>query len=434
MKRVRFAPSPTGYLHVGNIRIALINYLFAKKHNAEFFLRIDDTDFKRSKQEYVDGILEDLTWLDIKTDKTFRQSDRLDRYNAVQNQLIDKGILYPCYETEEELETKRKIQLASGKPPVYVKASKADIERCIHEGRKPHYRFELPHEEVKWNDHIQGEVHFPKQTMSDPILIREDGSYLYTFTSVVDDIDYDITHIFRGKDHISNTAVQICILKAVCELADKPFQMEFGHTSFLLDQKGGPLSKRNQDISIRALREQNIHPMTIISYLFHAGTPHSIKPQYTLEECLDEFHIKNYGGASPKFSTDELKILNAKLYHGAPYDWVSKNTTLTPEQWDIVKFNIGTAEDIQQWEAILSSDFKFEVLDKDYAKEAFALLPTSLNWKEWFQAIKEKTGRKGKEAVMPLRLILTGKEHGPEMQELITLLGREKIVKRLNSV
>jgi len=432
MKRVRFAPSPTGYLHVGNIRIALINYLFAKKHNAEFFLRIDDTDFKRSKQEYVDAIIEDLKWLGIDHHQMFRQSDRLDRYNTIKNQFIEKGILYPCYETEAELDTKRKIQMASGKPPIYIMASKADLERFTHEGRKPHYRFKLPHTEVNWKDHVQGDVHFPKQTMSDPILIREDGSYLYTFTSVVDDIDYDITHIFRGKDHISNTAVQISIFKAVCTLLNKPFHIEFGHVSFLLDQKGEPLSKRNQDISIRALRKQNIHPITVISYLFYVGTPHAIKPQYNLNESLDMFDIKNYGGASPKFSTDELKILNAKLYHTAPYDWIAKDTSLTSKQWDIVKFNVENLDEIKKWENILSDAFKDNIVDEDYAKTILSLLPASLEWKVWFQAIKEKTGRKGKEAVAPIRLMLTGKEHGPEMQELMNALGKNKIMKRLS--
>jgi len=433
MKRVRFAPSPTGFMHVGNIRIALINYLFAQKHDAEFFLRLDDTDFKRSKQEYVDAIVEDLKWLGIDHHKMFRQSDRLDRYNEMKNKLLETGDLYPCYETGDELETKRKIQLASGKPPLYIQASAADLERFQKEGRKPHYRFKLPDAEIKWIDHVQGEVSFPKQTMSDPILIREDGSYLYTFTSVIDDVDYDITHIFRGKDHISNTAVQTSIFKAVCKALNKPFNIEFGHISFLLGQNSEPLSKRDQSISIRSLRDQNIHPITILSYLFFAGTPHAIHPLHEMNTSMSAFDIKNYGGASPKFSTDELKLLNAKLYHTAPYEWI-KGTTLTKEQWEIVKFNIDIEDDIKMWESVLGDTFKSEEVDLDYAKVILSLLPESLDWKAWFQAIKETTGRKGKEAVQPIRLMLTSKPHGPNMQELLNLLGKEKIVKRLSNI
>lgn len=435
MKRVRFAPSPTGYLHVGNVRAALINYLFAKKYDAEFFLRIDDTDLKRSKQEYVDALKEDLAWLGIQHNQTFRQSDRLDRYNELKDLLIKEGHLYPCYETEEELEVRRKIQLSCGKPPVYIPSDQEDMERFLKEGRKPHYRFRLPNVEVRWNDLVKGDMHFAKQTMSDPILVREDGSYLYTYTSVIDDVDYDITHIFRGQDHVSNTAAQILIFKVVCALLGKEFKIDFGHTSFLLGAQGEPLSKRVGSISIRDLRENDIHPMSVVSYLFYSGTPNATEPKHTIEELLEQFDVKNYGGASPKFSVDELKLLNAKLYHTASFEWVSSllKTTMTPEQWEVIRFNVEKSSDIKDWENILDDHFQASFVDKEYAASILALLPKSLDWKTWFELIKTTTGRKGKDAVMPIRLMLTGKEHGPEMQQLLSMLGQEKVVKRLAS-
>lgn len=429
--RVRFAPSPTGYLHVGNIRPAFINYLFALQTGGEFILRIDDTDTQRSKQEYTDALKEDLEWLGISYAYTFAQSERLARYDEVRDQLIANGHLYACYETEEELEVRRKIQLSYGKPPIYTPSTPEEVNRFIDEGRKPHYRFRLPAVEVSWNDLIKGPMHFPKQTMSDPILVREDGSYLYTFTSVVDDVDYDITHIFRGQDHVSNTAVQICIFRAVCALVGKEFQTEFGHMSLLLGAGGEALSKRDNSIGIRHLRAAHIHPMTILSYLFYLGSPFAIEPRHSIGSLLPQFDIKNYGGASPRFSVDELKLLNARLYHTAPYEWIKEYVTFTPEQWDAVRFNIATVQDIPGWEYVFKDDFKATHFDEVYAKQILALLPEDLDWKTWFDAIKTVTGRKGKDAVLPIRQMLTNHEHGPEMPVLLRLLGQKRVKERL---
>ena len=429
--RVRFAPSPTGYLHVGNIRPAFINYLFALQTGGEFILRIDDTDTQRSKQAYTNALKEDLEWLGISYAYTFAQSDRLARYDEIKDQLIARGHLYACYETEEELEVRRKIQLSYGKPPIYIPSTPEEINRFIDEGRKPHYRFRLPAIEVSWNDLMKGSMYFPKQTMSDPILVREDGSYLYTFTSVVDDIDYDITHIFRGQDHVSNTAVQICIFKAICELMSKEFRIEFGHMSLLLGAQGEALSKRDNSIGIRHLRAIHIHPMAILSTLFYLGSPFAIEPRYTIESLLPQFDIKNYAGASPRFSVEELILLNARLYHTAPYEWIKDHTTLTSEQWDVVRFNIETAQDIPSWECVFKDDFCTTHFDAAYAQQILALLPEDLDWKTWFEAIKRTTGRKGKEAVLPIRQMLTEHEHGPEMSMLLKLLGKKEVVKRL---
>lgn len=429
--RVRFAPSPTGYLHVGNIRPALINYLFAQKTGGEFILRIDDTDTQRSKEEYTTALKEDLAWLGLDYAFTFKQSERITRYDEIRDQLIASRHLYPCYETEEELDIRRKIQLSYGKPPIYTLPSPEELNRYADEGRKPHYRFRLPAIEVSWNDFIKGPMTFPKQTMSDPILVREDGSYLYTFTSVVDDVDYDITHIFRGQDHVSNTAVQICIFRAVCELVGKEFKIDFGHMSLLLGASGEALSKRDNSIGIRQLRDVHIHSMAITSYLFYLGSPFAIEPRYSMDDLIKQFDVKYYGGASPKFSVEELALLNGRLYHSAPYEWIKDGTTLTSEQWEIVRFNVEKPSDIKTWEHILSDTFTSSFFDKEYAAAILSLLPESLDWKTWFDAIKATTGRKGKEAVMPIRQMLTDEDHGPEMQVLLGLLGVAKIQKRL---
>lgn len=443
--KVRFAPSPTGYLHIGNIRAAALNYLYATKEKGSFILRIDDTDTQRSKPEYVDALLKDLKWLGINYDTSFHQSERFHRYNEIKEELIKSGYLYPCFETGDELEVKRKIQLSRGKPPVYdrsaLKLTQEEIEQLKKAGKKPHWRFKLPDEKIEWPDLIKGNLNFLPGTMSDPILIREDGSYLYSLPSIVDDLDYHITHVLRGEDHISNTAVQIPIFKTVANIMAQPFHIQFGHTSLLLSSDGGKLSKREQSLTIQEMRKQEVEPMAILSYLTYTGTSQSVEAHHEISQLLNTFDIANYGGSAPKFNYDEIKNLSAKLFHTASLNWLQRcnyNTTLTQEQWELVKYNIDKASDIKTWEKMFDDNFLGKKINKQLAEYALETLPENpwndTTWKAWTDVLKEKTGYKGKELYLPLREMLTGMTHGPEMKFLILLLGRETIYKRIKDV
>ncbi|MDP2193052.1 MAG: glutamate--tRNA ligase [Alphaproteobacteria bacterium] len=444
--RVRFAPSPTGYLHIGNARAALMNWLFAKKNNGLFIFRLDDTDQERSKDCYTEAIKEDLAWLGLTYGEYFKQSDRFARYQEVVEALIKKGRLYPCYETPEELDYKRKLLLSKKKPPVYdrqaLTLTPEQIAAYEAEGRKPHWRFKLVPGMIEWTDLVRGPVRFNAQDLSDPVLIRADGTYLYTLTSVIDDYDYAITHIIRGEDHVTNTATQVQLFQAIHN--DQHFPVEFAHTTLLMDADGQPLSKRIGSLSLRGLREEGIYPMAINAHLARLGTSLPIEPKVSLNDLVDEFDFKYFSNTPPKFDLKDLKILNHKLFHLMPFDTIQPDimalgcTRITALEWALLHDNIQTLHDLKQWEEILYGDaLTVNVQDPDYIKLAYDVLPkdqiTEDTWINWTNALKLQTGRKGKDLFMPLRLALTGLPHGPEMKSVIVLMGMERVCTRLQS-
>lgn len=426
----RFAPSPTGLLHVGNVRTALINYIFAKKTGGEFTLRIDDTDLERSKPEYIQAIKEDLTWLGLNWDSTFRQSERFDRYDEVKHKLIAAGKLYPCYETGEELDTKRKFQMKRGAPPIYDRAAlnltEEEKKKLEADGRKPHYRFKLDPTDITWDDLIRGPQKFNGAHLSDPILFREDGSLIYMLCSVVDDGDKSSTHIVRGEDHVTNTAIQIQIAHAL------GFKIpQFAHMA-LLKGKEGEMSKRTGGFDIKALREQGIEPMAILSLLAKMGTSDAVDIK-TMDQLIEEFDFAKFGRAAAIYDPEDLKRLTHKAITNMDYDQVKTRVKVEKNFWDAVKPNLHTVTEVEEWQEICSDKLVPVVEDAAFLKEAAKYLPENLDFSEWMNKVKEATGRKGKDLFMPIRKALTGREHGPELKAILPLIGREKVLKRLGS-
>jgi len=437
----RFAPSPTGLLHLGNIRTALINWLYARTHNGKFILRIDDTDQERSKDEYTSKIKYDLEWLGIDYDDTFNQSSRFERYREQFQKLKADGRIYPCYETPEELERKRKLQMASGGKQVYDRSSLSltDQEKKAYEdkGRKPHWRFLLLTERLKWNDLLKGELDIDLTSLSDPVLFREDGVPLYTFTSAVDDIDYNITNVIRGDDHTSNTAVQIEIINAI----DKN-RITFAHHALLKASSGDKLSKRDNVISIDSFRKSNLEPLAILSLLATIGTSQSIELKDSINQIISEFKLETISTSPGRIETDVLSALNKKQVQKLNFDDVRERLKNIDEKidekfWNMIRSNLETVEGVKQWSDIVFYSKIIEVEDKEYIKSAMELIPNDPwdenTWELWTSAIKEKTGRKGRELFLPLREAFTGMKHGPEMKLLIQLIGREKILERVKT-
>ncbi|WP_297733745.1 glutamate--tRNA ligase [uncultured Maricaulis sp.] len=440
MTKVRFAPSPTGKLHVGNVRTAIFNYLFARKSGGTFVLRIDDTDVERSTQAFEDGIRADLTWLGISWDETFKQSDRFDRYAAAAEKLKAEGLLYPCYETGDELDRKRRLQMANGRPPVYDRAALAltDDEKAAFEaeGRKPHWRFKLSGNPVQWDDMVRGHVSIATSSLSDPILIREDGSYLYTLPSVVDDIEADITHIIRGEDHTTNSGAQIEIFEALGGKAPL-----FGHQALLVGADGGKLSKRLGSLGIQELRDaEGLEPMAIMSLLAKIGTSDPVDAFADVDGLLEGFDLGKLSRSPARFDDEELKRVNAKLLHAMPYAAAQPRLAeLGADKgeavWEAVRPNLEILADVKAWAALIDGPVTPVIEEADYAAVAADYLPAgeldSDSWSVWTNALKEATGRKGKQLFMPLRLMLTGEPRGPEMAVLLPLIGRETVLKRL---
>ena len=434
----RFAPSPTGLLHLGNIRTALINWLYAKNSGGKFILRIDDTDQERSKEEYISQIKYDLEWLGIDFDETFNQSSRFERYREEFEKLKSAGRIYACYETPDELERKRKLQMAAGGKQVYDRSAlelsdqqKKDYEL---EGRKPHWRFLLQTERMRWNDLLKGEIDIDLTSLSDPVLFREDGLPLYTFCSAVDDIDFNITNVIRGDDHTSNTAVQIEIINAL----DKN-KISFAHHALLKASSGDKLSKRDNVISIDSFREENIEPISILSLLSTIGTSKSIELKDSIQQIIDEFRLDTISTSPGRIETDVLKALNKKQVQKFEYDEVKTrldkiDTNIDQKFWNTIKGNLDTVEDVAAWTDVVFKNNSFETEDKDYINLALELMPDEpwddQTWTVWTNDIKERTGRKGRELFLPLRLAFTGLTHGPEMKLLIQLIGRSKILER----
>lgn len=443
MTKVRFAPSPTGKLHVGNVRTALFNYLFARKAGGIFVLRIDDTDVERSTKEYEDGIRTDLTWLGLEWDETFKQSERFDRYAAAAEELKAKGLLYACYETGDELERKRRLQMANGRPPVYDRAAldltdaeKAELEA---EGRKPHWRFKLSGNPVQWEDMVRGPVSIETSSLSDPILIREDGSYLYTLPSVCDDIDAEITHIIRGEDHTTNSGAQIEIFEALGGSAPV-----FGHQALLVGADGGKLSKRLGSLSMEDLREvEGFEAMAVNSLLGRIGTSDPVEPFMALEDLLEGFSLSKLTRSPARFDAEELARINAKILHATGYDAVrdrlgAMEADAGEAVWAAVRPNLERLRDARDWAVLVNGPVTpvIEDDDREFTAQAAAALPEGeldeSSWGNWTSALKEATGRKGKTLFMPLRHALTGQPRGPEMAVLLPLIGREKVIARLN--
>ena len=436
--RARFAPSPTGFLHVGNIRAALVNWLFVQKEGGEFILRLDDTDPERSQDKYADAIKEDLTWLGLKWDETYKQSDRMAKYEAAAERLIKDGRLYPCYETPDELEVKRKMQLARKLPPVYdraaLKLSEKDMVKLEADGRSPHWRFkiDLP-ATVEFEDLIRGQAHFNLASVSDPVLVREDGSFLYTLPSVVDDLDMKITHVIRGEDHVTNSAVQTQIYEALG--GNTP---QFAHFSLLQAADKSALSKREGALSIRHLREDGIEPEAIISLLAKIGTSDPIQPFLDKGPLVEEFDWAKFARATAKFDIEELRGLNAKIVHGLSFDAALArlpDLKFTNAEWQTLHQNLGMLADLPDYLKLVRGPITPVIEDEGFIGEALSLFPegelSEESWGVWTKAVAEKTGNKGRDLFMPLRKALTGMDHGPEMNRLLPLIGAERAKARL---
>lgn len=449
--RLRFAPSPTGRIHIGNIRTAVLNYLFALKSGGELMLRLDDTDRERSTDAFAQGIRDDLNWLGFVWSREARQSDRTARYDEAAAQLKKSGRLYPCFETADELDRKRKRQHAAGKPPVYdrssLKLSEGERGKLEAEGRRPHWRFQLANTKnpghlvpeptpIRWPDLVRGAQSVDAGSLSDPVLVREDGTYLYTFTSVVDDIDFDITHIVRGEDHVTNTGVQIDIFKAMG--AAPP---EFAHHSLLIGADGHALSKRLGALSVLSFREAGLEPMAVMSHAALVGTSDAIEPHARVEELAALFSLDKISMAPGRFDIEDLRGLNAKLLHKAAYEAVSQRLDGIgvgggQAFWMAVRGNIGVLSDAGNWWKVVAAPLAPVIEDAAFAAKAAQVLPPEpwdeTTWGTWTAAVKTATGAKGKALFHPLRLALTAQESGPEIKSLLPFIGRTRTLARLN--
>ena len=439
----RFAPSPTGRLHVGNVRTALMNWLFVREKRGKFILRIDDTDTSRSTDAYESGIKDDLNWLGLDWDHTFNQSDRFQTYISIAEKLKKNGLLYACYETSEELDRQRKLQRVQGKPPVY---NRSGLELTSHqktayedEGRRPHWRFKLSGAVVSWNDMVRGNQSVDTSSLSDPVLIRGDGTFLYTLPSVVDDIDENITHVIRGEDHVTNSGAQIEVFKALSKHIPT-----FAHTPLLVGKDGKGLSKRLGSLSMEELKSQGLEPLAICSLLGKIGTSDSIEPRASMNILTSEFSFSKIGRAPARFDEAELELLNGKLLNELSYKEVSAKLSEmsilgSKDFWELIRSNILKMNDAILWNEIIFKDIQVQINqeDKDFCFGAAEMLPSSITdntWSEWTNALKIKYNRKGRNLFMPLRKALTGFDKGPEMAKLIVLLGSDKARERLRNI
>ncbi len=440
MIKVRFAPSPTGLIHLGNARPALLNYMFAKKNDGQFILRFDDTDKERSKDEYAMAIKQDLAWLGIEPDLIVRQSDRFAKYDEARDKLIEMGKLYPCYETGDELDRARSRARAMGRPPIYNRAalelSQDDIKKYEGEGRKPHWRYKLDAKPVVFDDLIRGEQVVNTASMSDPVLIRGDGSYLYTLPSVVDDIDLEISHVIRGEDHVSNSGVQVEIFEALG--AKAPI---FAHHNLLTDVEGKGLSKRLGSLSLSSLRDEGYEAIAVATMATLTGTSVAIEPLKDLDELAAKFDFSIISRGPARYDESELDSLNARILHNMSYE----NAKPRLEQfgiegealWLALRENLHKFSDIKDLAKLVTGPIEPIIAPDD--KEFIALAAKNLpdepydetSWGQWTSSLKNLSDRKGKSLFMPLRLALTGLEHGPELKYLLPLIGRKECLNRL---
>ena len=433
MVTTRFAPSPTGFIHVGNLRTALMNFLIARKAGGSFILRIDDTDPERSKEEYVDAIKADLDWLGLHWDRVERQSLRLDRYAEAAEKLRAMGRFYECFESPTELDLKRKKQLNMGRPPVYDRAALAlseDDKARLRAERGGYWRFKLDQQRIEWDDGIAGATSIDAASVSDPVLIRADGQVLYTLASVVDDIEMGVSHVVRGSDHVTNTATQIQIIEALGGKVPN-----FAHHSLLTGPQGEALSKRLGVLSLRDLRAQGVEPMALLSLMARLGSSDPVELRDDMGALIDGFDIARFGTAPTKFDEADLGPLSARLLHGAALEEVAGDIAAAgvPEAlaapfWAAIRDNVETRADIARWWALCRDGAEpvIDAEDAEFVAEALALLPEealdSETWSNWTTAVKAATGRKGRGLFMPLRKALTGMDHGPDMAALLPLL------------
>ncbi len=439
---VRFAPSPTGRIHIGNARTALINWLFARSQGGTFILRFDDTDVERSKAEYARSIEEDLGWLGIEPDLVRRQSDRTVAYEAAAEKLKALGRLYPAYETPDELDRRRKRQQALGRPPIYDRAALklTDADRAALEaaGRKPHWRFRLDPGTVRWNDLARGEIRIDCASLSDPVLRREDGGFLYTLPSVVDDIDFGVTHVIRGEDHITNTAVQIQIIEALGGAMPA-----FGHHNLLTDASGEGLSKRSGALSIASLRERGVEPLAVAALAVLVGSAEAVRPVSSLDELARLVDLARLSHGAARFDAAELSALSARTLHALPFSAVADRLAAlglkgphAEAVWLAVRGNLSELADFADWTQVIEGDVAPVVEDRAYLDLAARRLPEGdfdeTTWGAWTKALKAETGRKGRDLYHPLRLALTGRNSGPELAALLPLIGRTRALARLS--
>jgi glutamyl-tRNA synthetase len=437
--RLRFAPSPTGRLHVGNVRTALLNWLFALHEGGQVLLRIDDTDLARSTKAFEQGIEDDLTWLGLKWHERANQSQRFEAYEGAAAKLKADGLLYPCYETEDELDRKRKIAQSRGRPPVYDRAAlkltaeeRATLEG---EGRKPHWRYKLSGARKEWVDLVRGPQSIDTASLSDPVLIKEDGGFLYTLPSVLDDIDFKITHVVRGEDHVTNSGVQIEIFEALGGQAPA-----FGHFPLLVGADGGALSKRIGSLSVSELAAEGFEPIAVLSHLAKIGTSDPVEARASIDQLVSEFAFEKIGRAPARFDPDELKRVNAAVLHQLEYAAVKDRLAALDADkgeafWTAVRANLSLLPEVKELARIVDGPVTPVIGDPAFASAAAELLPSggydASSWQAFTGAVKEKTGAKGKALFMPLRQALTGLDHGPEMAALFPLIGEERARKRL---
>lgn len=429
----RFAPSPTGHLHIGNVRTALHNWLWAKKHGGQFLLRIDDTDLERSREEYVDGLQADLRWLGLNWDGMARQSARFALYEARFEELKAKGRVYACYETPEELELRRKVLLGRGLPPVY---ERKDPEAPVPEGRTPHWRFKLDHDTpIRWTDMIRGDQQFDPKLLSDPVIRRADGSWLYMLPSAIDDVDMGVTHVVRGEDHVTNTATQIQMFAALGAPAP-----QFAHEALLTGSEG-KLSKRLGSLGMAELRDQGIEPMAILALLARLGTSQPVEPVTETAPLIAGIDFGHFGRAPARFDEAELAQLNAKILHQTDFAAVSDRLPRGMDEagWTAIRPNIEKLADAESWWSVATGDVSATLAaeDKDYVAQAISAAE-SLDWENdpWHaltNTLKELTERKGKALFLPLRQALTGQDHGPDMKALLPIIGKERAIARLRA-
>ncbi len=429
----RFAPSPTGNLHIGNVRTALHNWLWAKKNGGQFLLRIDDTDLERSREEYVDGLQQDLRWLGLNWDGMARQSARFALYEARFEELKAKGRVYACYETPEELELRRKVLLGRGLPPVY---ERKDADAPVPEGRTPHWRFKLDHDTpIRWTDMIRGEQQFDPKLLSDPVIRRADGSWLYMLPSAIDDIDMGVTHVVRGEDHVTNTATQIQMFEAMGAPAP-----HFAHEALLTGSEG-KLSKRLGSLGMAELRDQGIEPMAILALLARLGTSQPVEPVTETAPLIAGIDFGHFGRSPARFGEAELAQLNAKILHQTDFAAVAglRPQGMDEAGWTAIRPNIEKLADAESWWSVATGDVVASVAaeDQDYLQAAIAVAQT-LDWSAdpWHgltNALKDQTGRKGKPLFLPLRQALTGQDHGPDMKALLPIIGKDRALARLEA-
>jgi len=435
----RFAPSPTGFLHVGNARTALISWLFARRNQGTFILRIDDTDQERSQQRYVDAIKEDLIWLGLTWDKEVVQSHRMEQYNAAKEQMLKDGRLYPCYETTEELQIKKKLLLGQNKPPIYDRAALSLTAQQKQEleisGINPHYRFLLSEGKIEWPDLVRGSISFDTKNLSDPVLIRADGTMTYSIASVVDDVEFKISHIIRGEDHITNSATHVQLFSAMGAAIP-----EFAHISLLKSKEGG-ISKRYGGFEIRSLREQGFDPMAVLSLLAKMGTSDAIEGCTDINKLIEGFSMAKQSKSTVTYDIAELTRLNSQILHHKSWDEVKAQlydmgmSGVTSMFWDAVRPNISTLSEVKDWYDICCAKITPCTDDVEFTTKAAQLLPEGefdqTTWDQWMKIVKAETGRSGKDLFMPIRKALTNMEHGPELKLVLVILGRDTTYKRL---